>query len=133
MSESNFFDPSDQDQARIESMLFAARNYVQVSDDLRPRVLEAAKEHCEDRCAERKLGGFTIAVLVLLLISPPMFDYLVSARSAAFPRSATEMQRRAVDLSVHQGVGTHWALAEVFSQWRMLQASRLGQSAPRMK
>lgn len=133
MSDSDFLDAFEKDSEGIESMVFAARHYVQASDDLRPRVLEAAKQYCGDRHAERKLGSFVIMVMVALIITSPLIDYATTLRSAAFPRSASEMQQRAADLSTEPGVGTHWALADVFSQWRMLQASRLGQSTRRMK
>ena len=128
MSESDFRDAFEKDPEGIESMVFAARHYVQASDDLRPRVLEAAKQHCGDCQAERKLGSFAILLMVALILGSPLIKYTTTLRSAAFPRSASEMQRRATDLANEPGVGSHWALADVFSQWRMLQASRLGQS-----
>ena len=133
MSEYDFLDALDKDSEGIESMVFAARHYVQATDDLRPRVLEAAKQHCGDCRAERKLGSFAIMVMVALIIDSPLIDYTTTLRSAAFTRSASEMQQRAADLATEPGVGTHWALADVFSKWRMLQAARLGHSTRRVK
>lgn len=133
MSESRAIGFPDGEHAKIEAMIRAARHYVQPSDDLRPQILEAAREHCGDLRAEQKLGSFALAVLVLILFSSPAIRYAVMLQSTAATRTANEVQRRAAELSTHREIGSHWALAEAFSQMRHLQASRLGHSNHRMK
>ena len=133
MSDPRSFHSPEQGRAEIESMIRAARNYVRPSDDLRPKVLEAAREHCSDRRAEQKLGSFAIAVLVLVLISSPAIRYAILLQPTVAKRSADEVQHLAAELASQREIGSHWALAEAFSQVRHLQASRLGRSTHGMK
>ncbi len=133
MSEPHLFESADDGQAEIEAMIRAAKHYVRPSDDLRPRILEAAREHSGDRRAEQKLGSFAVAVLVLLLISSPAIRYAVLLQSTVAKRSSDEVHHLAAELSTQREIGSHWALAEAFSQVRHLQASRLGRSNHRMK
>jgi len=133
MSEPNLFESLDDGRAEIEAMIRAARHYVRPSDDLRPRTLEAAREYCGDRRAEKKLGSFALAVLVLLLISSPAIRYAMMLQSTVANRSADEVHHLAAELATHREIGSHWALAEAFSQVRHIQASRLGRSNHRMK
>jgi len=133
MSDSRMFETPESGRAEVEAMLFAARNYVQTSDDLRPRVLEAAHEHCDDRRAEQKLGSFAVAVMVMLILASPLINYVATLQGSALAHSAAQVQQRAAEMAIQQGVGSHWALAEAFSQWRVVQASRLTQSSHRGK
>ena len=54
-------DPLDE----IEAMVQAAGQYVGASDDLRPRVLEAARLQCGERRAQRCIGRMAIFVMLL--------------------------------------------------------------------
>jgi hypothetical protein len=114
-------------------MVRAARNYVHPSDDLRPKILEAAREHCSDRRSEQKLLSFAMAVIVLIVISTPLIKYVEMLQAANVNRAAHQMQFRAAELATRPDIGSHWALAEAFSQWRHLQASRLGHADQNMK
>jgi hypothetical protein len=114
-------------------MIRSARDFVQPSDDLRPRILEAARDHCDDRRAEQKLGSFVLALFVVILISSPVLRYAVMLQSMPVTRSADQVQLRAAELASQQEIGSHWALAEAFSQWRHLQATRLGHFHRRIK
>jgi hypothetical protein len=111
----------------IESMIRAAGDYVRPSEDLRPRTLEAAREHCDDRRAEQKLGGFAIAVLLLVTFSSPAIQYADVLRTSSTAPSATEMQSRAQAYEAQSHVGQHWGLTEAFTRLRRVQATRLGQ------
>jgi len=130
MSDPQPHDQEDRSLEQIESVIRAAGGYVRPSDDLRPRTLEAAREHRDDRRAEQKLGGFAIAVLLLVSFSSPAIDYVDGLRSKSSAPSATEMQHRAMEYGVQPHVGVHWGLAEAFTQLRRVQAVRLGQPGP---
>jgi hypothetical protein len=121
---------ADGDHAAIEAMVRHARRYIRPSDDLRPRVLEAAKEHCGDRRAERRLGDLWFALAVLLVFVLPAIHRYALVQSAASIHAAGEVERRAEELASQPQVGIHWSLAEAFTQWRTLTASRFG--APRL-
>ena len=133
MSKSHLIESPDGGHAEVEAMVRAARHYVRPSDDLRPRILEAAREHCGDRRAEQKLGTFALAVLVLVLVSSPAITFAAALRSTIANRSANQVHLLAAELANDREIGSQWALAEAFSQVRHLQASRLGRSNHRMK
>jgi hypothetical protein len=113
---------------QIESAIRAAGNYVRPSEDLRPRTLEAAREHCGDRRAEQKLGGFVIAVLLLVMIGSPAIHYMHALRRQSTAPSATEMQDRGLRYAADPHIGSNWGLSEAFTQLRRLQANRIGQT-----
>lgn len=113
---------------QIESMIRAASGYVRPSEDLRPRTLEAARRHCDDRRAEKKFGGFVIAVILLVSISTPAIQFVHLRRAQTTAPTASEIQDRAIEYAAEPGIGPHWGLAEAFTQLRRVQANRLGQS-----
>jgi hypothetical protein len=113
---------------QIESMIRSAGHYVRPSEDLRPRTLDAARQYCNDRRAEQKLGGFVIAVLLLLTLSSPASQYVDVLRAQASAPTATEIQNRALEYGARHEIGTNWGLTEAFTQLRRVQATRLGQS-----
>ena len=113
---------------QIESAIRAAGDYVRPSEDLRPRTLEAAHDHCGDRRAEQKLGGFVIAVLLLVMIASPAIHYVSAMRTRSTAPSVTEMQDRGLQYAADPHIGSNWGLSEAFTQLRRLQASRVGQT-----
>ncbi len=115
----------DSSMQQIESAIRAAGNYVRPSEDLRPRTLEAAREHCGDLRAEQKLGSFVIAVLLLVMISSPAIHYIDALRRQSTAPSAIEMQTRGLQYAADPHIGSNWGLSEAFTQLRRLQANRL--------
>ena len=109
-------------------MIRAARWFIRPSDDLRPRTLEAARWYCDDRRAEQKLGGFVLAVLLLLMVTSPAIRYASVLRTQASAPSSTEIHHRAIEYASQPEIGAHWGMAEAFTQLRRVQANRLGQS-----
>ncbi len=110
----------------VESIIRAARNYVLPSEELRPRTVEAARQYCEDRRAEQKLGGFALAVALLVMTSSPAYRYVDLMRTKSSAPTAAEIQSQALEYEKQPHVGTHWGMAEAFTQLRRAQASRLG-------
>ena len=123
----------DPTRRQIESLIRAARWVVQPSEDLRPRTLEAARDYCDDRRAEQRLGGFVLAVLLLLAFTSPAIQYVSVMRVRASVPSTTEIHHRAMDYASQREVGPHWGMAEVYSQMRRVQAGRLGHSYRTLK
>ena len=126
MSDHNVLSFLESDPESIESIIRAAKDYVHPSDELRPRIVEAAKDRCGDCRAEQRFSNFAIAVLVLILVSSPTLQLASMMSSRIAKTSAEEIQIRAEALSRQSEIGSHWALAEAYSQWRYQQASRLG-------
>jgi len=112
--------------AQLESIVRAAGGYIRPTDDLRPSTLEAARDACRQRRISRRFGG--LAILVVLLAATGIPEFLFSSqRGKAFVRSS-ELHRRAAQNAVERGVGTNWALYEVFSELRREQADLLQHS-----
>jgi hypothetical protein len=90
--------------------------------------MEAARELCDDRRAEQKLGGLMLAVLLLFSFSSPAVQYMDLLRARASAPSASEIHARAIQYGSQSHIGANWGMAEAFTQLRRAQASRLGQS-----
>lgn len=112
--------------AELESMVRAAGGYVHPTDDLRPNTLEAVRSAGRQRRTSCRLGA--LAGLVLLLAASGFPDFLLSARLGPAFVQSSELHRRAVQYSVEKGIGTNWALYEVFSEMRREQADLLHRS-----
>lgn len=117
----------------VVAAIHAARNYVQPSDDLRPQTLEAARRACGDMRAEKKLGGFALALLLIALVSSPAVRLVNVVRSNKAPTTSSEIQQRALLFSEQPNVGSHWGMAEAFSQLRRVQAAQLGHGRRSLK
>ncbi len=95
MADSGVFRTANGGQSKIEAIIRAARHYVRPSEELRPRVLEAAREHCGDRRAEQKLGAFALAIVVCVVVISPILRYATLIQSATTNRAASEILVRA--------------------------------------
>jgi len=111
----------------IERLIQSAAHFVQPSRDLRPRTVQAARECYRDQRAEQKLGGFVLAVMLVLLVSSPALQYVDALRRQAGSPTASEMERMAIEYSENREVGAHFGLTEAFTELRHFQAGRLGQ------
>ena len=132
MSDTKLLD-RDEPNPSIESIIRAAGQYVQPSEDLRPRTLEAARQQCGDRRAERRLGSFVIAIMFLVLLGAPVVAFVKSAQSSSPSVSAAEMEQKALIYAADPSVGSNWGLSEAFTRMRDAQASQLGQNTRRLK
>lgn len=110
----------------IERLIQSAAHFVQPSRDLRPRTVQAAREFCRDQRAEQKLGGFALAVLLVMLLSSPAMQYAEVLRTQSGSPTASDMERLAIEYSEKREVGTHFGLTEAFTELRHFQAGRLG-------
>lgn len=64
----DWFDNSSADTADVEALIRAAGGYVRASDDLRPRILEAARLQRHERRAQRWLWRAAVVVLLLATV-----------------------------------------------------------------
>lgn len=109
----------------VEAMLRAAANYVIPSEDLRPRVMDAAREHCAQRKIQRKLVGYMLSSLLICVLCWPLVDELAELRSQLASPSSAEMLKRSFEITHASDVGSNWGLAEAFSELRRAQANIL--------
>ncbi|MEM1067434.1 MAG: hypothetical protein AAGG48_00180 [Planctomycetota bacterium] len=111
----------------VERLVASAAHTIQPSRDLRPRTIEAARSHCGDLRAEQKLGSLVFGVVLLLMVSSPLLNYVEWIRSSKQTPSSSDMERIAIEYSDQREIGVHFGLSEAFSELREIQADRLGQ------
>lgn len=116
-------DEATNDRDSIESLIRSAGKYVRPSDDLRPRTLEAARQHCSDRRAERKFGQICLIILLFVAVAVPASQHADRLRLNTLMPTAAEIQTQSVEL--WDDVGVNWGLAEAVSQLRQRQADSL--------
>lgn len=113
----------------IEALIRSAKDYVHASDDLRPRILEAARSQ---RGEQRALGYLRQAAIVLAI-----FGLLTMARqgTADHAEPALLAAVSAESLLSAAAADGNWGLVDSFTELRQRQAELLGTSAefPRHK
>lgn len=110
----------------VEELVRSAGGYVQVSKDLRPRVLEAARDQRSERRAQRRIRQ--MAVLVVLL---GMFTTSLRQRpelTAAPPLATAAIMESLGSPSptpANGGSDASWSMVESFTELRRRQAEIL--------
>jgi hypothetical protein len=110
----------------IEHTIRAAGNFIRPSDDLRPRIIEAAKERCRQQRARRRVAVAVAACVMVALSVVPALERLVTRSKLNATPSSTELQQQAIHHAAETGVGPNWGLTEAFKQLRKTQAKKLG-------
>jgi hypothetical protein len=110
--------PSD---SAIESFIRAAGDFIEPTDDLRPRTLERARRRCQQQRIERRAGGMAVAALLLAMSLPSRIDH-----SGRF-ESAYELHRHTFQQAIEgkpseAGTDASWGLVDTFTEWRRHQA-----------
>jgi hypothetical protein len=114
----------EDDVADVEELVRSAGNYVQVSKDLRPRVLESARLHSGERRARSVVRK---AALIAALL---MWCVTASIRSLDMPENLRELTIVATSPvsagHVSSGNGDiGWTLVDAFTELRCRQADVL--------
>jgi hypothetical protein len=109
----------------LEFLIIAARNYVQPTEDLRPRVLEIARAQQRERHLQRRLAQMAAVVLLMVTVitvyrQPESLD-----RAGRFlptvEAMSVESQVEAARLADH----ATWETVESFTDLRRRQAQLL--------
>ena len=109
----------------LESIVRAAGGYVQPTDDLRPRTLEAARDACAHRRWNRRLGAMATAVVALALCGPLSRIAPSRAGQAEAPSEAIrsyDLHHEASLRTARSGLDPSWALYDAFAELRKKQA-----------
>jgi uncharacterized membrane protein YfbV (UPF0208 family) len=113
------------DRSDIEALVRSARDYVQPSDDLRPRVLENARVVRGERRARRWIGHLAICALLL-----GMFAAATSQQSKAVATREPAAMMRASRLfwspqPTLSASDASWGMVDSFTELRRRQAELL--------
>ena len=126
MNEShNWDEPIDE----VEAMVRAAGDYVQASDDLRPRVLESARTQRGEQRAQRCIQRMAVYFVLLTVFSTSGRHSLETAgtrqQSMLAAVDSDSIFSRA-ETTVTRGDGDYgWGMVEAFSELRRRQAEVL--------
>jgi hypothetical protein len=108
----------------IESMIRSACGYVQPSEDLRPRTLEAARSACRQRRWNSRVGSLALTIILLAMCG---FPHWSSTRGEQIARASDairhfDLYHQASLRMVRTGFDPSWAFYEAFSELRKKQA-----------
>jgi hypothetical protein len=116
----------DEPMSEVEAMVRAADQYVQVSRDLRPRVLETARTECGERRAQRSIRHLAIVVVLLTVFATPSGRGLEGARYPGILAAVDSDQIFSqAESKVARGGDISWAMVEAFTDLRRQQADVL--------
>jgi ferric-dicitrate binding protein FerR (iron transport regulator) len=107
--------------SEVESLIRSAGNYVRPSEELRPRVLEAARSDSGERKARRHLWLLAIAVGLLGTLVA-----VVSSRSpASFSHGMLSATATSTDVRPAEGGAAGWSIVDAYTELRRRQAALL--------
>jgi hypothetical protein len=122
VTESQVWDESIED---VEAMVRAAGHYVRTSDDLRPRVLEAARLQCGEQRAQRCLRRLAAFVVLVALFTAADRHGIDEQRSSfnnmLIEAGFEELDAPAPPDTIRVGDGD-WRIIDAFTKLRRQQA-----------
>ena len=113
----------------IEAMVRAAGHYVRASDDLRPRVLEAARLQYHESRARRRIGRIALCVCLLAITtatSGPNRDAQETRSSKLLVAAGLDNLFAPKSVAPAGGVDGDWRMLDAFTELRRQQARLLG-------
>lgn len=112
-------DPESFEQ--LEATLFAARDYVTPSSDLRPRTLEQARHATRAQGWANRLTLITLGSMLLWSVTMPLLRELSSHRDKLSGPFPAEIERAAQDYADLHRYEAQWGLVEAFRDARQLR------------
>ena len=107
-----------EDMRNFESWVAAARDYVIPTDDLRPKVLEAASGVSINKLQERRIGYAIISVAIASVCWAGIWLCLTNARDNSMKESSNSISRRALELHDKESINIHQATVDAYEEWR---------------
>jgi hypothetical protein len=110
----------------IESLVSAACGYVQPTDDLRPRTLEAARASCRQRRWNSRVGSLALTIVLLAMCGFPHWGATFQGEQIARASEAIrhfDLHQQASLRTIRAGFDPSWSLFEAFFELRKKQAA----------
>ncbi len=109
----------------IEEMVRAAGEYLDVSDDLRPRTLEEARDDRRETSTRSWIAVLAVAVVFLAMYAGKFHGRLSSASplKAVVSADCDQLYAAAQQKAAQANVDPSWSLVDAFSELRQRQAS----------
>lgn len=112
----DFWNPSE--PGDLERLIAGAKDYVVPSENLRPQIIEAAREYEIPKSELAKLRNFGICVGLTWLMAGVLYFFLSQQREHIKSPSSSEVQRMSFEYAESEGVSQEWALVEIFRRLR---------------
>lgn len=109
---------NDVQLTELEQAIWSAREFVRVSDDLRPRTLERARERIRLRTYASRFTVLALVCMAAWSIAVPVAHSLSNYRTRIAAPSAAEIGWSASDLSQDPQYGPDWGMVEAFQRAR---------------
>lgn len=113
------------DLAKLERMIASAGHYVRPTDDLRPRVLELARERYGDRRTFRRLAGAMGVAALCVMTGMVISDRFQTRVEAAGVPRGERLERLLESHPTRAREGQVAAWADVLTDWRGRVAASL--------
>lgn len=115
---------SSETRTEIEELIFSAKEYVVASDQLRPRVLEEAREASKfQRNANRAvLGG--LGFLVAWGVAIPLVTFFLGTPEDYAGPSQYEIQKSAAIMTNRYSYDPEWGMVDAFTKARQVNSSQ---------
>ena len=115
----------------LEEVVRGAGSYVQPSDDLRPKTLEAARSDRSRRTRHRRLASIALSLVLLAVTGLPEAILSPGKTPSNHPAQRVrdfDLHKQASLGTLHEGFEPAWALLEAFMQLRSQQAELFDES-----
>lgn len=111
----------DPDQIQqLEATIFAARNFVVPTEDLRPRTLAAAKESCRIQRVANRTAVTLTSIMLVWVLALPIVRGVASYQAQLRGPSPAEIERTAQALTLEHRYEPGWGLVDAFQDSRKL-------------
>lgn len=114
---------NESDLERLEQTIFNAGSYVKASDDLRPRLVEKAKDRKRQQRIARRWSVGVLACAVVWSVSIPVYHSLSPLRDQVTAPFPDEVEKMALELSTQRKRVGSWGMVDAFTQIRILPKS----------
>lgn len=102
----------------LEAWIASARDYVVPTDDLRPRVLEAAAMVGDSKLQERRIGYAIISAAIVSACWSVAWYWIGNVNADSIEQSANSISRRALEIHDNESVNIHQATVDAYEEWR---------------
>jgi len=109
----------------LEFLIIAARNYVQPTEDLRPRVLEIARAQQRERHLQRRLAQMAAVILLMVTVITVYRQPESLGRAGRFLPTVEAMSVESQIEAARSADHATWETVESFTDLRRRQAQLL--------
>lgn len=124
MSEQSFNPNGQQDHDTLEQWIREAGNYVAPSRDLRPRVIELAKQSFLDRKQTRRASLMAMAVCAIWFSLQPLSNWTNQMRARFNGPTIQDFHARALEFASQPHESPEWGLAQAIIASRQFKPAK---------